>query len=366
MASVGSVRRRVLPGTGFGASARYFAEYTRIHQMLMVARAATWNLQWQVKGFVEAMPGVDSRTLLGRFVDGSDVEGIDLRASLVNTPWDELDQQTCQLLLINTVALYEAWCHEICGAFVRSRVITEEKQRTYQGALQYPDHYGVKPREGIASVVKRLESADGVSAGMTALMSSVLPSPVDQAVFSPRMRLYRLFKEARNSISHRGSMASAEVCSAYSDCGALGAADLAMRKVPEFPAPVLGKPVHLSWRGVIGLSDMLRRVVAEVDHLLMYTKTAELDLIERLRTDPGALQDPSQADAVVEYRYAKKIPDGPWIVTRAQLEKGQNVVYSASVRLLGLTKSPKENFIVLWPKLLASGVVEIHSSLRDV
>ncbi|HUC24146.1 MAG TPA: hypothetical protein VMA73_15665 [Streptosporangiaceae bacterium] len=52
--------------------------------MLMVARAATWNFQWQVKGFVEAMPDVDQRTLLGRFVDGSDVEGIDLRASVAN------------------------------------------------------------------------------------------------------------------------------------------------------------------------------------------------------------------------------------------------------------------------------------------
>lgn len=42
------------------------------------------------------------------------------------------------------------------------------------------------------------------------------------------------------------------------------------------------------------------------------------------------------------------------------------MVYSASVRLLGLTKSRKEDFMVLWPELLASGVVEIHSSLRDV
>jgi len=284
---------------------------------------------------------------------------------VVKTSWDQLDQQTCQLLLINTVALYEAWCYEISSAFYSAGVISEKKQRDYQGSLQYPNHYGPKPKDGINSTVKKLASADGVSAAMTALMSSVLPSAVDEATFTPRMRIYRLFKEARNSISHRGSVVGNEVCDAYNDCAALSPADIGMRKAPEFPAPVLGEQVRLSWRGIIGLSDMLRRVVADVDHLLMCTKTAELDLIERLRTDPAALQDPSEAGSVATYRYAKKLPDGPWIVTRAQLERGQSTIYSAAVRLLGLTKSRKEDFLVLWPDLLARGTVEIHSSLRD-
>jgi hypothetical protein len=334
--------------------------------MLMVARTSTWNLQWQVKGFVEAMPDVDSRTLLGRFVDGSGVEGIDLRASVVNTPWAELDQQTCQLLLINTIALYEAWCYELCGTFEHFGFITKERQRQLQNSLQYPDHYGTRPREGIESAVNELTSADSNSAGMTAMMGSVLSSPVDAATFSPRMRLYRMFKEARNSITHRGSMASDDLCAAYTDCAGLTPADLAMRVVPDFPRPTLGEPVRLSWRGVIGLSDMLRRVVADVDHLLMCSRTAELDLVERLRTDPEALQNPSQANVVVIGRYAAKLPNGPWIVTRAQLERGQNVVRSAVVRLLKVTRSRREDFAVLWPELLADNAVEIHTSLRDI
>lgn len=361
-----SIRRRVLPGTGFGATARYLAQYTKVHQMLMVARAATWNLQWQVKGFVEAMPGVDSRTLLGRFVDGSDVVGIDLKASVVNTPWDELDQQTCQLLLINTVALYEAWCHELCGTFQYFGVIAEERQRQFQNSLQYPDFYGARPRAGIESTVNELKSADGASAAMAALMSSVLPSPVDTATFSPRMRLYRMFKEARNSITHRGSMASGELFAAYNDCASLSPTDLGMTIVPDFPNPVLGKPISLSWRGVIGLSDMLRRLVADVDHLLMYTKTAERDLIERLRTDPQALEDPALANVVVKGRYAAKLPNGPWIVINSQLEHGQNAIRSAVGRLLNLTNSSRDDFMVLWPELLAANVVEIRTYLRDV
>lgn len=363
--SVG-IRRRVLPGAGFGATAQFLTQYTKVHQMMMVARVATWNLQWQVKGFVRAMPSVDPRTLLGRFVDGSDVEGIDLKASVANMPWDELDQQTCQLLLINTVALYEAWCYEICGTFQRFGVITEERQRQFQRSLQYPDFCGARPRAGIASTISGLKSADGISAVMTALMSSVLPSPVDTATFSPRMRLYRMFKEARNSIAHSGSMASADLCDAYNGCAGLSSADLGMQIVPDFPSPVLGKPVSLSWRGIIGLSDMLRRLVADVDHLLMCTETAERDLIERLRNDPGALQDPLQANAVVKSRYWAKLPNGPWIVIRAYLENGQNAVYSAVVRLLNITRSSRDDFMVLWPELLAAEVVEIRQNLRDI
>src|SRR5690348_649619 len=124
MTHTAAAPRRVPRGVGFGATANFLAQYTTVFQTMMVARVAMWNLQWQVKGFVSAMPKITQQTLLGRFVDGSDVEGIDLRASVVNTPWESLDQQTSRLLLINTVALYEAWCNELCETFSRFGIIS--------------------------------------------------------------------------------------------------------------------------------------------------------------------------------------------------------------------------------------------------
>lgn len=59
MAMTVSAPRRVPRGVGFSATANFLAQYTTVHQMLMVARIATWNLQWQVKGFVSAMSGVE-------------------------------------------------------------------------------------------------------------------------------------------------------------------------------------------------------------------------------------------------------------------------------------------------------------------
>jgi|ERR1039457_2687718 hypothetical protein len=366
MTGSGSIRRRVPPGAGFGASSRFLAQYTTIHQMMMVARVATWNLQWQVKGFSEAMPAVDSRTLLGRFVDGSDVEGIDLRASVVDTPWDVLDQQTCQLLLINTVALYEAWCSDLCGTFQKFGVITEPRLRSLPDLLQWPDKYGARPRAGIQSAINELRSADEVSAAMTALTSAARLFNVDETTFSPRMRIYRVFKEARNTIAHRGGIAGDYLCEAYSDSREIKVDDLAMRIVPNFVPPVRGTPVRLSWRGVIGLSDMLRRMVSDIDHLLMDTKAAERDLVERMRTDPGAIPEPARSNELAKGKYWAKLPDGPWVVYRAQLERGQDAIYSAVTRLLNMPKAGREDFLILWPELLAADAVEIRSSPRDL
>jgi hypothetical protein len=352
----GVVPRRVPPGVAFSATANFVTQYTTLQQMLKVARVAIWNLRWQVRGFVDAQPEVDSRTLLGRFVGGSDVEGIDLKTSVVNTSWQWLDQQTSRLLLTNIIALYEGWCYEFCETFQRFGVIAQRDRRRYQDSLQWPDAYGARPRPGIESTIRTIKSQDGISQGMAALMGYMQAALVNPILLTPRMRIYRVFKEARNSISHQGATASNELCAAYNDSLGISEADLGMRVVPAFPVPVPGASIDLSWRGIIGLADMLRRVVLDVDHYMMDTKTAELDLVERLRNDP-TLPD--------KYHRWSKIPDGPWIVVKDQ-EIGQRKVLGAVKRILNIENCPSGNLLPLWPELIADGAVEIRLKLRDV
>jgi hypothetical protein len=191
---------------------------------------------------------------------------------------------------------------------------------------------------------------------MTALADCMQTSLVNPALFSPRMRVYRVFKEARNSISHQGAMASGELCTAHSDYLGITSNDLGMRVVPTFTAPVLGTPVDLSWRGIIGLADMLRRVVVDVDHSLMDTKSAELDLAERLRSDRTA---PDR-----HHRWSK-VSGGPWIVVRDQLETGQRQVFGVVKKLLNIPRCPQRDLLLLWPELVSDGAVEIRLNLRD-
>lgn len=210
--------RSVAPGVGFGASSNFLDQYGPTQQIQKVARVATWNLQWQVKGFVAARPNVDSRILTGRFVDGSDVEGIDLKASVVNTSWKSLDQATCRLLLINTIALFETWCYEFTTIFGHFGNITAAIQHRMQGSLQWPDSYRGSSKIGILGTIQQLATVAGNSPGMAALMGPMQPTPVNTSTFSPRMRIYRLFKEARNSIAHQGAISTQSLCDAFADC----------------------------------------------------------------------------------------------------------------------------------------------------
>jgi hypothetical protein len=107
-----------------------------------------------------------------------------------------------------------------------------------------------------------------------------------------------------------------------------------MRIVPSISVPALGMPVQLPWRGVIGLADMLRRLVVDIDHLLMPTKVAAQDLSVRLRTDPLALVDPIQATTLIKNWAWAKQPGGPWIAVADHLRLGQGAVRHAVERLI--------------------------------
>ena len=225
--------------------------------------------------------------------------------------------------------------------------------------LQYPDFYGPNPRAGIDSTINNLISADSTSARMTILMNSIRPSPVDTSTFSPRMRLYRMFKEARNSIAHRGSIANEWLCAAYDDCSG---AECSRSGYADSSAFYRSGSRSTSAFVMAWCNWVVRHAPSpgsRADHLLMCTITAERDHIERLRTDPNALPDPTQAGVVARGKYWAKAPNGPWIVTHSELQHGQNAVRSAVVRLLNIPGSQREDFSPLWPVLLAANAVEI-------
>lgn len=364
-----SAPRGVAQGVGFGATASFLAEFGPVQQVIKVARVAIWNLQWQAKGLVSARPGIDARTLEGRFVHGSDVTGIDLKKTVVNTNWDSLDQQTSRLLLTNIVALYEGWCHEIARAFIEHGFIGAGRQRAIQDSLQWPDFYAGRSRPGIISAIDELESAAGRSTRMEALLRAVQPSPIDTSKFAARLTVYRAFKEARNSLAHQGGVVGEVLERAHSACAGINPGDLGMRVVPAISAPVaIGSPVSLIWDGVIGFADMLRRLVVDVDHCLMFTKAALLEVAMRLRHDPLALSDPTGVGTLIKRRAWAKIPDGPFVVIGSEqlLPKGQKVVNHAISRLLNLSTSREDRVQTIWPDLIAAGAVEERKNLRDL
>jgi len=203
---------------------------------------------------------------------------------------------------------------------------------------------------------------------MEALLRSAQPAPVDMTTFDARLRVYRLFKEARNSIAHQGGISNAQLSDAYEACHSIKPVHLGMSLVPDFPEPVVGTPTSLSWDGVITLADMLRRLVVDVDHCLMFTSAAAQDLATRLCSDPLALQDPTEANALIKRREWAKIPDGPFVVIGSDqlIRKGQKVINYAIGHLLGLPTSQEDRVHSIWTELLTNGAVEERGNLRGL
>lgn len=107
-------------------------------------------------------------------------------------------------------------------------------------------------------------------------------SQLDFAKLEKYMLLYRYFKEARNCYMHRNFAASQEIIDAYNNFLPVASeAALDVDEVPIIIAPVLGQPVQLSIRGVIGFSQFVRRILIIADINLIKTTAAEDEFLSK-------------------------------------------------------------------------------------
>lgn len=250
--------------------------------------AALWNLRWQVRGFVQETPDASEEMLKNRFLAGSGIRGADLRSAYASRSWSDQQEQFASIVLINALAIYEAWSLDI------SREV------------------GL-PREA-GSLFHRHGTGDlAMSVRLTA-MATPLSGPLEAAYRAQLLRdkkyslvkldamaaAYRYFKEIRNCIIHNGWTATNRAENAYSDFFPIsGKSHLGMRGELEHHPIKTGHRVSLGLRGVVGFCDVLLRMIATFDVEFARTEGAERYLIEGLRRVPG---QPSMLGAAVNRR----------------------------------------------------------------
>ncbi|WP_257386021.1 hypothetical protein [Tahibacter caeni] len=157
--------------------------------------AAIWNLRWQVQGLVGAYPSISEKELLGRFVDGSGINGVNLRGACIEKSWEDQQEQFAKFLLFELCALYESW----------SEAITEQLSLPGDSwrNLQFPSGMtrGGQP-SGIAKILNLI--AGNASPVFSASFHSSLKT---NRKYSPKnleelLICYRYFKELRNYLIH--------------------------------------------------------------------------------------------------------------------------------------------------------------------
>jgi hypothetical protein len=259
----------------FASSRRFFVQVTELFDFIWPTAAAMWNLRWQVAGFVSVNPSAPIEELEGRFVAGSGIHGANLRRSCIDHSWSQQQGEFAKLLLVNIIALYEAWLKDALKA-VGSANDSIERQLQRPTEIRKGKPYGVAPAIQATTAPESPILKANFYAALLGHRKNRLPYIENLFI------VYLFFKECRNCIMHAGGLANDRTCDAYADLLQISTAfDLGASEIPVHEPIAIGQPVTILLRGVVGLCDVMLGIVATLDAELSRAKNAERELLER-------------------------------------------------------------------------------------
>lgn len=205
------------------------------------------------------------------------VHGVNYKRAFIETPWVTQEENLAWLLLNNLFAIHEGWAQRLyddafCGFHFQERPFI--KNLEFPGLTNKFTNYYITAN-------KRSNALDGAFYNAYKTASSL-----DFSKLENYMLCYRFFKEARNCYMHHNFAASQDLVDAYNAYLPFATCnDLDVNEVPIIISPVLGHRVELSLRGVIGFSQLVRRIIIITDINLLRSKAAEKEFIDRKPVD---------------------------------------------------------------------------------
>ncbi len=264
-----------MPRYFFSATKSAHEQITSLFDFVWPTATAMWNLRWQVDGFLRAMPTATVPDLHARFSQGADIHGANLKRACVTHTWEEQKEVFAKILLTNSIAIYEGWIEEVLDVLGKNTPALGK-------ALQFPT---TGANRGIKSAVSTLTASES-----TALKISLHPAlanaeKYDWANLDAMLLCYRFFKEQRNCEIHRGGVADQKLIDAYNQFSLVASpASLGVAEVPIHTAPLIAKPIKISLRGVVGLTDIVLKIITTLDAELCRSKDSEPPFITKWKT----------------------------------------------------------------------------------
>ena len=261
----------------FDATRNMCEELTEIFDFVWPTAAGMWNLRWQVQGYVSANPEATTKELEGRFIAGSKIHGANLQRACIEHDWEIQQEQFAKFLVTNLCALYEAWIKQI----MESLDIDDEN---ISKQLQYPttiNPNGV--RKGVWNAIDSLTSTR--SAFLTGFYSVLVSHPKNSKdKIDNILKCYRFFKESRNCLIHHGGIATEHLMNVYTEFLSVATPEqLGVKEVPAHYPVVAGQPIRLNLRGVVGLGNIILKIITTLDAELSQSVHAELEFEKRWR-----------------------------------------------------------------------------------
>lgn len=238
----------------FFQSKLFEAQVTELFDDLWPTVTAIKNLRWQVNGYYHEMNIKQNHKLSARFVDSEDITNRpNLYRTCIEQSWEQQEYSIARNLLTNIFALYEGWIEMILSSLGVSRIRDVSKK------FQFPN----EARTALANMQQHPN---------TVLVDALYDAYVNKNYESKLVHLenylkvYRYFKECRNSIIHKGGKTNRELITAYNAIRSLTKADLDVQELPVMEAVTAeNEEVKLSLRSVVGFSQIVIKIVEVLD-----------------------------------------------------------------------------------------------------
>ena len=109
----------------FSVTEAFRAQHIALYDFVHGTAAAIWNTRWQVRGYLDAVPGATAADLEARFARGSGVYRVNVKRTFADQSYEEQREELARVTLVNTIALYEGWLATITALFPGNKWIDE-------------------------------------------------------------------------------------------------------------------------------------------------------------------------------------------------------------------------------------------------
>lgn len=240
---------------------------TELNDFLWTASNALWNLRWQVMGFIAANPNASRKQLSDRFLSGSGLRDRDLTGFGSETQWERQRETFAEFSLMSIFAIYEGWLESFRETLNLSRSEIND--------LQFP--YDPSKNSGYKRTLLRVQSDQSVAIKSIAYQSLLANSKYSLESIDDIYKVYRYFKEIRNTIMHNNRIANQRLIDSYADMQGLSS-NYVHLNVKEFPAHIpvnLGDTIKVELRGVVAFMEFIQRLMTTLDAELSFSSSAE-------------------------------------------------------------------------------------------
>lgn len=225
------------------------------------ALIAIKNMRCEVQGVLSEWPDVTDEKLNARYNCGCGVNWRNYRKPFRDQSFESIVISFSWHLLYSACAVFESWLDKMHqDGFISEYMVKD---------LQFP----LRARKCLNR---------NLSGNRSTLMRNTMYPAYSQ---NPKFRLknieellygYRLFKEMRNSAIHSGRIVTAKCLNAYNayviHCSK---AALGVTEVPEVDTMVQGAEIIPRFRGMIGFTDLVIKILVTYDAELIKTSNAE-------------------------------------------------------------------------------------------